>query len=353
MSPPKNPNRKRSPKKSNQTQPAEKSLFRPIPEPPPAGWSIFRRRFTRGLAVILPTLLTIAILLWAYDLMYRTVGQPINRGFVTLLSALGTPGEGGALFRLLKVDEVEDAIRYGQKIDQVDRLGRQQTVEALVLATKEPEAGQYGSEEAYQNASKAYWRERYRILWRIAFSKYWLHLVGFGIALVLCYFVGLFLASFIGHSAWKTVESFFRRLPIVKAIYPNVKQVTDFLFTESNVTFGGVVAVRYPRKGTWSVGLKTGGPMKSIVERTGEDLVTIFIPSSPTPFTGYVIQVPSEDVIDLPMSIDQALRFAISGGVIKPDTEILPGSEDFQPAADSERALAGKRAAPAASSQAP
>ncbi|MFQ5412369.1 MAG: hypothetical protein ACE5EC_08715, partial [Phycisphaerae bacterium] len=59
------------------------------------------------------------------------------------------------------------------------------------------------------------------------------------------------------------------------------------------------------------------------------------------------------DVIDLTMSIDQALRFAISGGVIKPDTEILPGSEDFQPAADSERALAGKRAAPAASSQAP
>ncbi len=92
--------------------------------------------------------------------------------------------------------------------------------------------------------------------------------------------------------------------------------------------------------------------MKSIVQQTGEDLVTIFIPSSPTPFTGYVIQVPSEDVIDLPMSIDQALRFAVSGGVIKPDVEILPGSEDFQPPPDSGRPLGGKPPVPADSKRA-
>ena len=82
--------------------------------------------------------------------------------------------------------------------------------------------------------------------------------------------------------------------------------------------FSGVVAVQYPRKEVWSVGLSTGGPLERVQEASPDELVTIFIPSSPTPVTGYVIQAPRRDVIELNLSIDEAFRFTISGGVLKP-----------------------------------
>ena len=113
------------------------------------------------------------------------------------------------------------------------------------------------------------------------------------------------------------------RIPLIRAIYPHVKQVTDFLLSERQVEFSGVVAVEYPRKGTWSVALSTGRPINTVQNSVEEELITVFIPSSPTPVTGYVIQVPRHETIELSLSIDEALRFTISGGVIKPG-EMLP-----------------------------
>ena len=161
-------------------------------------------------------------------------------------------------------------------------------------------------------------------MWRIAFAKYHLSLLGFLIAIILVYFVGFFLASFIGRTSWRVTERLLLRIPLIRAIYPNVKQVTDFLLSERKVEFSGVVAVQYPRKGIWSIGLRTGGPIKQLQTRVPDELVTVFIPSSPTPITGYVIQVSRSDVVDLNMTIDEGLRFSISAGVIKPGVE-LPG----------------------------
>ena len=98
----------------------------------------------------------------------------------------------------------------------------------------------------------------------------------------------------------------------------NVKQVTDFVLSERKVDFSGVVAVEYPRKGVWSLGLRTGTPIRQVQDSVSEALITVFIPSSPTPITGYVVQVPEKDVIELGISIDEGFRFTISGGVIKP-----------------------------------
>jgi uncharacterized membrane protein len=110
-----------------------------------------------------------------------------------------------------------------------------------------------------------------------------------------------------------------KRIPVIRAVYSTVKQVTDFLLSERPMDFSGVVAVQYPRKGIWSLGLSTGGAMKQLQERVPDALVTVFIPSSPTPLTGYVIQAPREDVIELNLTIDEGLRFTISGGVIRPE----------------------------------
>ncbi len=165
---------------------------------------------------------------------------------------------------------------------------------------------------------------RNQALWKIAGEKYKLRLLGFLIAIILVYFTGFFLASFMGRASWRVVEGLLCRIPLIRAIYPNVKQVTDFLLTERSVEFSGVVAVQYPRKGIWALALSTGGPMKQIQNQVSEELVTVFIPSSPTPITGYVIQVPRNEVIELNLTIDEGLRFTISAGVIKPGAA-LPG----------------------------
>jgi uncharacterized membrane protein len=269
----------------------------------------FKRFFLRGLAAVLPTLLTVAIFVWAYNLVDTYMGQHITTGLLQLVALTGTPNA---------VNEL-DTLKYGEPVDvwleKGPFRGRRSTVEYNIINNKA-----LGS----QDENVAAWAERERNLamWRIAFIKYKLHIIGFLIAIIVVYFVGLFLASFIGRTCWKLVENTLGRMPLVRAIYPNIKQVTDFLFGEHKLEFSGVVAVPYPRVGLWSVGLLTGPPMRAIAERAGEDMVTVFIPSSPTPVTGYTITVPRRELIELALSVDEALRFIISAGVIKPGMEL-------------------------------
>ncbi len=274
----------------------------------------FKRFFLRGLAAVLPTLITVAVFLWVYNFVEAYVGRYVTLGMQKLMTYTGRP-EG--------VDAA-DALEYGKPIDQwltePPYAGQRATVEYKFItssALKSPDA------EIRHRAE----RLRNEALWRIAFAKYKLHLIGFLIAVIIVYFLGFFLASFIGRSTLRAVEKALNRLPLVRAIYPNIKQVTDFLFGEQKLEFSGVVAVPYPSKGIWSIGLLTGPPMQVLENRAGEQLVTVFIPSSPTPVTGYTIAVPRRDVLELAISIDEALRYIISAGVIKPDTRLLPAQK--------------------------
>ena len=87
---------------------------------------------------------------------------------------------------------------------------------------------------------------RNKVLWQIAFRKYRFHLLGFFIAIILVYFVGFFLASFIGRTSWRAAESLLYRVPLIRAIYPHIKQVTDFLLSDQRVEFSSVAAVLVP-----------------------------------------------------------------------------------------------------------
>jgi len=310
----------------------------------------FRRFFLRGLGALVPTLFTFAIIVWAYHLVNENVGYYITRGLLGLCSWVREEPAPGF------VNPELDALRYGTKLPEWDDKGRRLTVEYRIIknwsdlerleAKRARDAKSRAPTDAQkarsatpeqleaqnvraleQRALKQAREAKNDALWQLAFAKYKLHLLGFLIAIILVYFMGFFLASFLGRTSWRAAERLLYRIPLIRAIYPNVKQVTDFLLTERTVEFSGVVAVQYPRKGVWSVGLSTGGPMKQVQDRVTDDLVTVFIPSSPTPVTGYVIQVPREDVIELNMTIDEGLRFTISGGVIKPEAA-LPGTAD-------------------------
>jgi uncharacterized membrane protein len=146
-------------------------------------------------------------------------------------------------------------------------------------------------------------------------------IIGFLIALVVVFIVGAILASVMGRTLWRMVEKFIMSTPVLRKIYPYVKQITDFLFAQEEkerLPFSRVVAVEYPRKGIWSVGFVTGSGLEKVVDNVRKEFLTILIPTSPTPFTGFVIMVPKKQTIDLDMTIEEALRFTVSGGVIAP-----------------------------------
>ena len=141
---------------------------------------------------------------------------------------------------------------------------------------------------------------------------------GFVIVFVGVCFLGAFLASVAGRTIWHSVEKMLMNAPFVKQVYPYIKQVTDFMLTKKQLAFSKVVAIQYPRKGVWSLGLVTGTGLKKIVGKIEKDFLTVFVPSSPTPFTGYVIMTPKDETIEVEMTVEEALRFTISGGVITP-----------------------------------
>jgi len=149
-------------------------------------------------------------------------------------------------------------------------------------------------------------------------AEWYLYIGGFVIAISLIYFFGIFLASFVGRWIWRLVEAFLNRTPIVGQVYPHVKQVTDFFLSDKHLQYSQVVALEYPRKGIWSLGLLTGEAPKNVRDRLGDDIVSVFMPSSPTPLTGYVVCTKRSEVVELTLSIEEAFRFIISGGVLKP-----------------------------------
>jgi len=268
--------------------------------------SDFRRFFLRGLGALVPTLLTFAILVWAYRLVNDNVGIYITGGIQDICAWVSdTPAPGF-------IDPERDPLRYGTPLDEWNAEGERLTIEHKIIhhpAVTSPNG------EVRARAVE----ERNEALWQIAFKKYRLNVLGFVIAIILVYFTGFFLASFIGRTSWRATETVLSRIPIIRAIYPNVKQVTDFVLSERQVEFSGVLLVQYPRVGLWSLGLSTGAPIKGLQSVQPEEMVSVFVPSSPTPFTGYVIQVARSETLELAITIDEALRYLISGGVLKPE----------------------------------
>jgi uncharacterized membrane protein len=146
--------------------------------------------------------------------------------------------------------------------------------------------------------------------------------VGVLLAIVLVYIVGVLVGNFIGRTGWRLAELAVMKIPLVRAIYPAVKQVTDFILTDRTVAqfqSSRVVAVKPHESGIWSIGLVTGKGPAPLGELTGEEMVTVFVPSTPTAFTGYMMVVPRRELVELPMSVEEAMRLLVSGGVLNAD----------------------------------
>lgn len=143
---------------------------------------------------------------------------------------------------------------------------------------------------------------------------------GMGVILTLLVVVltGLLTANIIGQRLLLFWEGVLSRIPIVKSIYYSVKQVSDTLFSSSGVAFRKALLVQYPRQNIWTIAFLTGQPGGDAARRLGGEFVSVYVPTTPNPTSGFFLMVPRADVIELDMSVDEALKYIISMGVVAP-----------------------------------
>ena len=115
-----------------------------------------------------------------------------------------------------------------------------------------------------------------------------------------------------------------RKFPLVRHVYPAVKQITAFLFASQQQAFKKVVLVEYPRRGIWSIGFITNESFQEVKQKTKQDLLNIFIPSSPGPLTGFFTLIPRKEVILLDIAVEDAIKLLVSGGLLNP---VLPSKK--------------------------
>ena len=156
------------------------------------------------------------------------------------------------------------------------------------------------------------------------------HIPGLGVivTLVALLVTGVFATNIVGQWWLKQGSRLLNRIPIVKSIYNSIKQVSDTLFSSSGNAFREAVLVQYPREGSWTIAFVTGRPGGEAAHHLVGDYLSLYVPTTPNPTSGFFLMVPRRDVIELAMSVDEALKYVISMGVVAPPmgavAEVIP-----------------------------
>lgn len=276
----------------------------------------FRRALLRGLAVLLPPLLTIVILVWIWNTVANYMLVPVENTARRILTTqydknilpASTPAN------VQNGETVIDGEAYHQTAD-----GRfmpaehyDKVVEYVGPANVPPTAP-----DVYRTYIDYTFLQR-----RIVIPIF---LCGF---LLVLYLLGKFLAAGVGRFFWLQFERLITRLPLIRNVYSSVKQVTDFVFSEREIEYTRVVAIEYPRKGIWQLGFVTGESLVDIAAAANEPLLTVFLPCSPMPFTGYIATVKRSETIDLNITTEQAIQFIVSCGVVAPPDQLSAALAD-------------------------
>ena len=151
------------------------------------------------------------------------------------------------------------------------------------------------------------------------------HIPGFGVLLTLLILlvVGATASNFAGRKLVQWGDLLVSRIPVVRSIYSSVKQVSDTLFSESGNAFRTAVLVQWPREGVWTVAFITGTPGGEVAAYLRDEFVSVYVPTTPNPTGGYFVMVRKSDCVELDMSVDAALKYIISMGVVAPSDPAL------------------------------
>lgn len=143
--------------------------------------------------------------------------------------------------------------------------------------------------------------------------------LGILLTILLLLVTGLLATNFVGSAFIGGWESLMERIPVVRSIYSAAKKFLEIIFSDSGSAFKKVLLIEYPRKGTYSLAFQTSAELGEVQSRTGEDVVSCFVPTTPNPTSGFIIIVPKKDVTVLDMEVDEALKMIISLGVVIPE----------------------------------
>jgi uncharacterized membrane protein len=286
----------------------------------------FRRAVLRGLGTLLPPLLTIVILLWVGNSVARYFLEPLERSIrwvmVDHLADIRTPSE-----IITRPDGQDIAVIDGHQHKLTSRRATVTVVIGDEVFQRTPSDGKFIPLGVYETVRQRTGGGSMPTDAKAIYTTYvndkWLQPlfvmpIFACVFLLVLYLVGKFLAAGFGRFFWKQLERIIHHVPLVRTVYDSVKQVTDFLFTDTDMEYTRVVAIEYPRDGMWTLCFVTGEGMWDLRGVSSEPLLTVFIPTSPLPFQGFPLTVKKSDVIDLNISIDQAIQFIVSCGVAIP-----------------------------------
>ncbi len=151
------------------------------------------------------------------------------------------------------------------------------------------------------------------------------HILGFhvpGLGVVLSVLVvlstGVVMAHLFGQQLLSAWEAILKRIPLVRSIYSSVKQLSETLLSSGGQSFRKVLLIEYPRKGLWTLAFQTGVEVGEAQARTGEEVINVYVPTTPNPTSGFFLMVPRHDAVELEMSVDEGLKMIISMGVVVP-----------------------------------
>ena len=153
-----------------------------------------------------------------------------------------------------------------------------------------------------------------------------MHIPGFGVLLTLLILllVGGVASNFVGRKLVSWGDAIISRIPVVRSIYSSVKQVSDTVFSDSGNAFRTAVLVQWPREGVWTVAFITGQPSGEVASYLRDEYVSVFVPTTPNPTGGYFVLMRKSDCVELEMSVDTALKYIVSMGVVAPPPLPVP-----------------------------
>jgi uncharacterized membrane protein len=294
-------------------EPMNSDLTKETPEPfRTAG---FRRAVLRGLGVVLPPLLTIVVLIWAWKTIENYVLQPIEsqvrHGVVWWISETYSEVPSGATATSTR--RLDGFTFNGNRFvpDPTNRRFLPEYVKKLV----DENADYFGPYTSAPASANAYWHRYVELEYMPRKIVVPVFLIVFTTVI---YFLGRLFTFGLGRWFVRTFDGAILRIPIINKVYGGVKQVTDFAFSEREIEFNRVVAVEYPRQGIWSIGFVTGNGMRELAEAAGEPMLSVLMPTSPMPMTGFTVTIRKSEAIDLNLTIDEAIQFVVSCGVVIP-----------------------------------
>ena len=281
------------------------------------------RFFLRGLITLLPMVLTLVVFGLLYQMVTTYVTTPINRGIYWTLERNGL---GWKALDTLGIDPF-DPVYLDTAVLPVD-------LENLARSSE----GGYSDPtfsaalETYRDERVSFFRDFEELCIRPSALRRdvaaHIHpVVGVLVSLLLVIWLGWVVGGFLGRRLVTRMDQAFQAIPLVRTVYPYSKQLVEFFFAEKKLEFDTVVVIPYPSPHLWSIAFVTSRAPRTVQAHVKSEMVSCFVPSSPMPMTGYTIFVDAKDIVPLKITVDEALRVTMSGGVLIPPQEKVEGQD--------------------------